>query len=379
MLDRRGLHVYVHVPFCVDPCGYCNFFRKPYQAELERQYVRGIIQEIRLRIPPGAVLSTLYFGGGTPSLMTPESWDLLLREFSGHGRIQDGAEWSLEANPGTIRPDTALFWRRAGLNRISVGVQSLDDDLLKFLNRIHTADVAIRAICALRAAGWDNINADLIYGIPGQSVSDCVSAVRRLSPDLTHLSAYALTIEPGTPFARRQVRPPPDDDVADQYAAIMESAAGAGLAQYEVSNFARAGRACRHNLNTWSYGTYIGLGPSAVGFDGKRRYKNVSDLAGWLDGLSRGALPEACEERPDESTADQERLMLGLRTTAGLKVSGSESRKWRAAIRRAGLSDCFVPDESRLRVKPDRMALLDEILTRLQSAREARAEAAVAG
>lgn len=359
-----GFHVYVHVPFCVDPCGYCDFYRKPHHVEKEKRYVSALISEMKRRIPAGAQIDSLYFGGGTPSLMSEENWTAIFEGFRAAGVFSPDAEISLEANPASISPHTAAFWRSLGFNRISVGVQSLNDRILRFLNRIHTSDTALEAIRMLRDAKWRSINADLIYGIPGQDIGDLIQAVRRLAPDLSHLSAYALTIEPGTPFARQAVRPPDGDRVAEQYECIVREAAAHGLERYEISNFSRPGMECRHNVNTWKYGSYIGLGPSAVGFDGRRRYKNVSDLDAYAS-LSGPAAEEDCMQGED---AMWDRLMLGLRTRAGVECPEPDRIRWTSAIDRAGLSDCFEVSEKSLRLKPSRLMVLDEILTRLKTA-----------
>lgn len=363
----RNLHLYIHVPFCVDPCGYCDFYRKPHAAVQEQIYVEGILAEINRRIPAAGSIASLYFGGGTPSLLTPDSWSAIFRALTARSVFASDAEISIESNPASVTAESARFWKSLGINRVSVGVQSLNDRILRYLNRLHSSETALAALEILRDSGFDSVNADLIYGIPDQTVPDCVLAVRRLAPALTHLSAYSLTVEPHTPFGRRGVRLPPEDIVADQYESIVQAAVEAGLDRYEVSNFARPGKSCRHNLNTWRYGAYVGLGPSAVGFDGTRRYKNVPDLGAYAAILREGNLPESESEFIDDPRAVlSDRLMLGLRTTEGLECAEVEFESVRSAAAAAGILDCFDWHGRRTAVKPDRLILLDEILTKLR-------------
>ncbi len=364
----RDIHIYVHVPFCVDPCGYCDFYRGPYQAAREVLYVQAILAEIKLRIPGGSRIASLYFGGGTPSLLTAASWEAVFKGLMDRGSFSAGAEISIEANPGTVTPDSVTLWRRLGVNRVSAGVQSLNNRILEFLNRIHTSETALSALRILREAGFDSVNADLIYGIPSQTIDDCTNALRQLTPELTHLSAYALTIEARTPFAQRGVTLPNTDAVADQYEAITQTAAEYGLERYEVSNFSSPGRECRHNLNTWRYGSYVGLGPSAVGFDGRHRYKNISDLSGYIALLRRGELPTAEEEIIDDAgMAFWDRLMLGLRTREGALCSESESVRLRSVFQELEIAKYFEWIGPRLRLGFPHLLLLDELLTRIRS------------
>lgn len=363
----RGIHIYAHVPFCVDPCGYCDFYRGPHQSARENLYVQALLAEIGLRIPGGERIASLYFGGGTPSLLTPDSWSAIFKGLTDRCRFSGDVEISMEANPGTVTPDRAAFWRTLGVNRVSVGVQSLNDRILKFLNRIHTSETALASIRILREAGFHSINADLIYGIPGQHVDDCANAARLLAPEVTHLSAYALTIEAQTPFAKRGVILPDADAAAEQYETIAHVAAEHGLERYEVSNFSRPGHECRHNLNTWNYGSYTGLGPSAVGFNGKRRYKNIPDLFKYAGPLRRGELPAGEEETIDDAgAAFRDRLMLGLRIREGILCSEAEFFRMKTILEKLEISRYFDWVGRRLSLKPSHLLLLDEFLIRIR-------------
>ncbi len=338
----------------------------------EKTFVRALTGEIKMRLSERKRLDTLYFGGGTPSLLSDESWMEIFSAFRQHAEIFTESEITIEANPASITVAAAKFWRGIGVNRVSVGVQSLNGDILLYLNRIHTSENALDAVRILNETGMDNVNADLIYSIPGQRTMDVIDAIDRLSPWIDHLSAYALTIVPGTPFARRGVTLPDSDVVADQYERIVDRAAAAGLERYEVSNFSRHGAESRHNLNTWRYGACVALGPSAAGFDGSRRYKNIADFLKYAKAIQSGELPESESEEADPSTAFWDRLMLGLRTREGVRLSPDERAGLAAIADSAGLGDHLEWTENGARLKPDKIVLLDEILTRLRVAAPCR-------
>lgn len=366
MLDGMSeIHIYVHVPFCIDTCGYCDFYRKPYREDKENLYVTALLAEIDLRVPRGAVISSLYFGGGTPSLLGPKNWESIFCRFSKHSTFAEDSEISIEANPASISKDSIRLWSSFGINRVSVGVQSLNDRILRFLNRLHTSEEAIRAMRILSDADSFSVNADLIYGIPGLTVEECVMAVDRLAPILQHLSAYCLTVEPATPFGLKGIEAAKPDEAAEQYEIIARKALTHGLERYEVSNFAGTGHECRHNLNTWRYGTCIGLGPSAVGFDGRRRYKNIPDLGGYTRRLHQGQLPQAEEETIHEEISFRDRLMLGLRMREGVELPEAEAAAFRSMIEESDLANCFEWTGVRARLTDGRVLLLDEILTRI--------------
>lgn len=359
------IHVYVHVPFCVDACGYCDFYRGKYRPAGEKIFVEALLEEIALRIPAGSHFASLYFGGGTPSLLTAESFGAIFERFEKAGAFNKQSEISIEANPAGIAPARLREWKEFGINRVSVGVQSLNDRILKFLNRLHNRRSAIRAIERLAEAGFENISADLIYGIPAQSLKDVRRAGRRIAPLVHHLSAYALTVEQGTPFFRQGIEAISADETAEQYQTIRGTAAEFGIERYEISNFARLGHECKHNLNTWRHGHYIGLGPSAVGFDGRRRYKNAPDLNTYAKNLREERLPDGDVEVVDAGMALKERLMLGLRTREGVGLSVVERRQIRRLIGTAGLEECFEWSKNRVSLRDSSLLLMDEILSRL--------------
>ncbi len=280
--------LYLHIPFCRHRCSYCDFNTYTTVGELQAPYVAALIEEIRrvgAAAPVRPAVPTVFFGGGTPSLLAPEEVAAILDAAREAFDLSPGAEITLEANPETVDVDRLAGFRAAGVNRISYGVQSADAGELALLGREHDFATAVAAVKAAREAGFDNLNLDLIYGLPGQSVGDwqrtldAVLATAATMPVVTHISLYCLTIEPGTPMQRwlhnGTIMAPDPDTAADQYEAACRAMAGAGFDHYEISNWARPGRECRHNLVYWRNEPYLGLGAGAHGLAGGYRYQVV--------------------------------------------------------------------------------------------------------
>ncbi len=262
------LALYVHLPWCVRKCPYCDFNSHERGGELpEREYVDALIADLEGLLPSvwGRRIVSLFIGGGTPSLFSPESIDRLLSELRARISLVPEAEVTLEANPGTAEAGRFRGYREAGVNRLSLGVQSFDDGVLRALGRIHSADEA-RAAIELALANFDIVNLDLMYGLPGQSVEMALADIEEaLRWETTHVSAYQLTLEPNTVFFRRPPALPEHDLCADMQVVVEDALAAAGFEHYETSAFARPGRRCRHNLNYWEFGDYLGLGAGAHG------------------------------------------------------------------------------------------------------------------
>lgn len=315
--------LYIHVPFCVTRCPYCAFASSVDRSGIA-DWASGIPREARLRdLAGGPPFGSLYVGGGTPSAVPPAQLAVALGWIAdGPGMLPD-AECTIEVNPSDVGPDKCLTWRALGFNRVSVGVQAMEDAALGFLGRRHDVATARLAIAMLRDAGFMNLGIDLIYGLPNQDEPAwrrTLDAALSLAPD--HVSCYGLTIEPGTDLARAVERgdmPAPDDDrVADLYLLADRVLTRAGFEHYEVSNYALPGRRARHNARYWDGTPYVGLGPSAHSFAGHIRSWNAEDLASWLDEL---AAPERAPVRHERLDADQrnlEILALGLRTCDGI-------------------------------------------------------------
>jgi oxygen-independent coproporphyrinogen-3 oxidase len=333
-------HVYVHVPFCGRRCSYCDFSIVVRRETPVGEYANALEKELSLRFPANDLwpVETLYFGGGTPSRLGTGAARIIemLR-----GRMQpiEGAEITLEANPEDVSAETVNAWRDAGVNRLSLGSQSFDDDVLKWMHRTHDASAIGKALDVARRAGIDNISLDLIFALPERTRRSWETDVSRaLDLEPSHLSLYGLTIEPHTPLgrwrARGEIRESPDERYEEEFLYAHTTMLDAGFEHYEVSNFGRPGARARHNSSYWSGVPYAGLGPSAPEFDGRARRWNVSAYADWGRRLADGQDPMAeCEELDDDNRA-AERVYLGLRTTDGLTLSDAEVERvgpWMAA------------------------------------------------
>ena len=262
------LALYVHIPWCVRKCPYCDFNSHERTGQLpEKEYLEALFRDLEASLPQvwGRRVVSLFIGGGTPSLFSPESIDALLSGVRARLALDPQAEITLEANPGTVEAARFRGFRGAGVNRISIGVQSFDERMLAALGRIHSADEARRAIDAA-AASFDNVNIDLMYGLPGQTPAMArADLAAALGFGLAHVSAYQLTLEPNTVFWSKPPALPEHDVAADMQLAAEESLRAAGYEHYETSAFARPGRRCRHNLNYWQFGDYLGIGAGAHG------------------------------------------------------------------------------------------------------------------
>ena len=262
------LALYVHIPWCVRKCPYCDFNSHERVGDLpERAYVDKLLLDLEGMLPSvwGRPLISVFIGGGTPSLFSPESIDRLLSGVRARMRLEPEAEITLEANPGTVEAARFAGFREAGVNRISIGVQSFDDRMLGALGRIHGAAEA-RAAIAAAAASFDNINVDLMYGLPGQTMAMARADIEQaIAFETTHVSAYQLTLEPNTAFWSKPPSLPEHDACADMQVMAEETLAAAGYQHYETSAFARPGRRARHNVNYWEFGDYIGIGAGAHG------------------------------------------------------------------------------------------------------------------
>lgn len=273
----RSLGLYLHFPWCVRKCPYCDFNSHPLRGELrEEAYVQALVRDLEASLADvrAGSVTTVFCGGGTPSLFSPEAFETLLGHLG--GRLHPAAEITLEANPGTVEHHDFAAYRRAGINRLSLGAQSFHPEMLERLGRIHDATDTLRAYRRARDGGFDNINLDLMYGLPGQApeqAMDDLSQAIDLGPE--HVSWYQLTIEPKTEFARRPPLLASHDAIADMEEEGLARLSAAGYRRYEISAFARGDRQCRHNLNYWRFGDYAGAGAGAHGKHTQRRGTSV--------------------------------------------------------------------------------------------------------
>jgi oxygen-independent coproporphyrinogen-3 oxidase len=326
------LGLYLHFPFCPARCPYCAFYFVVGEREARDPYVSALESEIeRMARDPrfaGREVATIYFGGGTPSLLEPAAVDSLLRRV--HDAFPVGsAEVTLESNPDGLTEERLAGYRTAGVNRLTLGWQSFDADRLRALGRTHSVDDNVRSRQLARAAGFENVAVDLMFGLPGQSVSDWrreIEAAAELGPD--HVSAYELTMEEGTRFFRRrgELALPDEDARAEMFELAAEVLKEAGIERYEISNFARSGHECRHNRNTWRSGDNLGIGASAASHVANTRWTNVRDLRGYMDRIAAGRSVAEPPEVLDEETWAAEDLYLGLRTVEGIDADARLAR-----------------------------------------------------
>lgn len=326
------LSLYVHVPWCVRKCPYCDFNSHEARGDLpEEDYVAALLADLEMTLPQvwGRPVLTVFIGGGTPSLLSVRALDALLSGVRARLPLAADAEITLEANPGTVEAEKFAGFRAAGVNRLSLGIQSLDDRHLKALGRIHDAGEARRA-AELALATFDNVNLDLMYGLPGQTLAEAeadIAAAITLAPQ--HLSAYHLTIEPNTLFHRYPPAVPDDDAAAAMQDAIDARLAAAGYGHYEISAFARPGRQSRHNLNYWTFGDYIGIG---AGAHGKISFKNSilreSRLRQPKAYLAQAGSEQVISERREVTAAELpgEYMMNALRLNAGFELEQFRAR-----------------------------------------------------
>lgn len=365
---KSTLGLYIHIPFCKAKCAYCDFYSLARSEDRMDAYAAALNRSLRDAASKAAAyrVDTVYFGGGTPSFFGASRLAALLETVFACYAVSPGAEITTEANPESARDVDALrTLRRAGFNRVSLGMQSADDQELRALGRIHTAADTAAAVDAARRAGFDNLSLDLIYGLPGQTRERWranLAAAVALAPE--HLSCYGLKAEPGTPlYARRHSASLPDDDAqADMYLDTVAFLAGRGYAQYEISNFARSGYESRHNLKYWTLGEYLGFGPGAHSDFGGRRFAVARDLDAFLRGDT--AYSEDTPIAPEERAA--ERVMLGLRLTRGLQaeeLAGAE-----AALEACAAHGLAERVENRWHLTPRGFLVSNAIILRVQEA-----------
>ncbi len=326
-----GFGVYVHWPFCKAKCPYCDFNSHVRHGGVDQvDFANALAADIDAMAgrTQGREVTSIFFGGGTPSLMTPRTVETILSAIADGWSVASGAEVTLEANPTSVEAENFTAYRRAGVNRISIGVQSLEDRALRFLGRQHSATEALGAVAAARKA-FDRVSFDLIYARPGQSVGDWREELTRalaLGPD--HISAYQLTIEPETAFfdlhKRGSLVIPDDDSAADLYALTGELCAVAGLAAYEVSNYAKPGAESRHNLLYWRYGEYAGVGPGAHSRLAEGGVRVAMDAIRspelWRDAVAKGQDGHCSERALTPNECADEMLLMGLRLAEGVSL-----------------------------------------------------------
>jgi oxygen-independent coproporphyrinogen-3 oxidase len=329
--------LYVHVPFCRTRCHFCPFYLRIYRQDLAEQYLAALEQEMVWHAAHRTLaerrLATVYFGGGTPTTLKPAHLAMILQRIDQKFGLEKDAEVTVEATPQSVTVKSLTSLRGAGVNRLSFGVDSFDKQELAEVGRPSGSDAVLTAVTEARHAGFANINLDLIYGLPGQTIESWQATLATsLALEPTHLSTYALSIEQGSALWVDQrrgdtVEPDPELLLAMEEIAVS-SLAGAGFTRYEISNYARWGFACRHNLLYWQGGDYLGMGPSAQSYVQGRRFGNVGNLERYSRSLDRGQLPLDEEEFLPSYQRDREALILGLRLTQGVDETRFHAAGW---------------------------------------------------
>ena len=371
-LRTSALGIYVHIPFCSAICNYCNFNRGLYDAALKSRYVEALRREIGSA--PETSADTIFFGGGTPSLLEPDEIASIIRAVRDRVVLDPAAEITLETNPETVDRAKLERFRGAGVNRLSFGVQSFHDDELKRLGRIHSAERARAAVRDARAAGFDNVSLDLMMWLPGQSVDTWMANVEGLiaaEPD--HASLYLLELYPNAPLKEDMARAgwsqAPDDDAAEMYLRAMERLESAGLRQYEISNVARPGRESRHNVKYWQDGEWLAFGCGAHGTVAGVRWKNVSGTEDYIARVTYGGDPVSERRRLSANERVEDALFTGLRLVDGIDLDGFRSRygvnvweKYGPSLQPYVDAGWLVRDGSRLWLTRAGMLMANEVL-----------------
>ena len=321
---KKELELYFHIPFCVRKCFYCDFLSAPGDENVKREYMEALLTETMgsaFRYGDYEVVS-IFIGGGTPSTVPADCLEQLMEAVRTHYRLAEGAEVTMEVNPGTVSEEVLARFRRAGINRLSIGLQSGDDELLKAIGRIHTWGQFLESYDAARRAGFDNVNVDIMSTLPGQTLSgyrDTLHKVLSLKPPPEHISAYSLILEEGTvlfeKYEKGELALPDEDTDREMYRETKAILARAGYKRYEISNYAKDGYECRHNCGYWKRKNYVGFGIGAASLVENVRFHNGADLKAYL------AEPLGCTEdiqRLGEQEQMEEFLFLGLRMTEGV-------------------------------------------------------------
>ena len=341
MTINKNPGIYVHIPFCVRKCNYCAFLSGASDEALRERYMKALCEEIRIRARlmsdhAQGVFDTIFFGGGTPSLLMSAQVARIIDELKMNFDIDSEAEVTLESNPKALSMESLKGYRDAGVNRLSMGVQSMDDDILRRLGRIHTARDVIRDVQNAREAGFDNINLDLMFAVPGSSLETTlidIEAVTSLEPE--HISFYSLQLEEGTAFfkefERGELKEVPDEIDRETYHAGAKILRDKGYEHYEISNFAKRGYESRHNLKYWEMAPYLGLGLGASSFIDNNRVMNVCSLDEYFNLAGKGLAPSAEVHENSEHDNVAEAVFTGLRKVEGIRyedVLGSYEKFW---------------------------------------------------
>ena len=331
---KKKLGIYVHIPFCKKKCNYCDFYSVKWNEELENKYIDSVINEIKSYKDTQNNeynVDTIFFGGGTPTIVKPENLRRISEEIRDGYSIDKNAEITIEANPNTLTEENLKLYREIGINRLSIGIQSLNDTVLQDIGRIHNSEEALEAIDRAKNFGFKNINADVMFNIPGQTISDIDDTLSQIiKKDVKHISFYSLKLEKGTPMyvleKNNKIIMPNEDLEREMYYSGRNIMKENNLFQYEISNFSLKNYECKHNLKYWNQQEYIGIGPSAHSFLNTVRYNNPSDLKLYCQWAETSSFERKIQEVLEEKELIFEYIMLQLRLTKGLSTEKFERK-----------------------------------------------------
>ena len=322
----KTLGIYVHIPFCASKCYYCDFYSCVTKNETQQNYVASLIKEIinSAKKFKNYNIDTIFIGGGTPSVLTPGLIPLIVNTIKNHFNVLNNAEITMEANPNSISYESALEWFNCGINRVSVGLQSSSNKLLKLINRIHTFNDYTNAINHLKAVGFKNINTDVMLGLPRQKASDVKHTIKNASKFSTHISCYTLILEENTPLYNMvkngELKLPKETKTLSLFNYAIKLLNKNGFNRYEVSNFCLDGFKCVHNYNCWKLKPYVGFGASAHSFVNGYRYNNIANIEKYITNINSGASIIEEKHKSNKTELLEEYLMLGLRLSEGINL-----------------------------------------------------------
>jgi len=365
--------LYIHIPFCIRKCNYCDFYSVPDSMHRIDEYVDMLCREIELRKDHIDALEAVYIGGGTPSILEEKHFRQIMSEIRNCCSLAVDAEITSESNPGTLTDAGISAMLESGINRLSIGIQSLDDKELEILGRMHNTEEAVGAFKAARRGGFTNLSIDLIYGLPGQALGRWEETLRKaIALHSEHISAYELTPEKLTPLFDQletgDLQLPDEDIIADMYYSAIDTLGQGGYEHYEISNFALPGSRCRHNLNYWDRGEYLGIGAGAHSFIEGSRISNVADIDKYISDVNRNVIPVADDIKLNETDELKEILFLGLRKTEGIDLNQIQEDKMelmKEALREMSRQGLVELSDSRLKLTRKGLLLCNEVIVRL--------------
>ncbi|MSC86368.1 oxygen-independent coproporphyrinogen III oxidase [Eubacterium sp. am_0171] len=378
---KKELELYLHIPFCVKKCAYCDFLSAPADEDAKQEYVNALLCEIQgyEAYHESYQVTTIFMGGGTPSLLTGDQVIVIFDALHQSFQIAENAEVTIEANPGTVTKEKLKAWKAAGINRLSIGLQSADNEELKMLGRIHTWEEFLTTYDLARKQGFDNINIDLISAIPGQTEASWKKTLTKAARlDTEHISAYSLMIEEGTPFYERygenagqglteshaaENTAPllPDEDAERKiYEMTAEILSEYGYQRYEISNYAKEGYACRHNMGYWERKEYLGIGLGASSLIGRSRYHNTGNIRSYIQKVQEKADIKEDVEQLSVKDEIEEFMFLGLRKTKGISISGFEELYRQSIFDVYGTQMKKLMDGGLLEMSEDRIRLTEK-------------------